>query len=84
MLAVLAELAEAAPARQQEQLRRLHTHLVKRLSQVVSFVPQLDQVQQDLRAVLPPERQALLGLAWLHRKTLGWKSCDLVAAVPED
>jgi len=83
-LALLSELAERAPAPQQEQLQRLHTHLVKRLSQLLTFVPQLDQVQQDLRAVLPPERQALLGWAWLRRKTLRWTSADLLAAIPPD
>jgi hypothetical protein len=84
VLTLLAELAESAPAPQQEQLRRLHTHLVKRLPHLLTFVPHLDQVQQDLRPVLPPARQALLGWAWLRRKTLGWTSGDILAAVPAD
>lgn len=83
-LALLAELAETAPAPQQEQLRRLHTHLLKRLPQLLTFVAQLDQVQQDLRALLPAEHQALLAWAWLRRKTLGWSSADLLAAIPAD
>jgi hypothetical protein len=80
----MSELAESAPAPQQEQLRQLHRHLVKRLAQLLTFVPQLDQVQQDLRAVLPPERQALVAWAWLRRKTLGWGSANLLAALPAD
>ncbi|MEI8305563.1 MAG: hypothetical protein WCF99_00730 [Chloroflexales bacterium] len=84
LLALLRELAESAPAPQQEQLRRLHTHLVKRLPHLLTFVPQLDQVQQDLRAVLPAEHQVLLAWAWLRRKTLRWSSADLLAAIPRD
>jgi hypothetical protein len=84
LLALLSELAESAPAPQQEQLRRLHTHLVKRLPQLLTFTPQLEQVQQDLRAVLPAEHQTLLGWAWLRRKTLRWSSADLLAAIPSD
>lgn len=84
VLALLAELAQTAPAPQQEQLQRLHTHLVKRLPQLLTFVPQLDQLHQDLRAVLPAEHQALLAWAWLRRKTLRWTSTDLLAAIPTD
>lgn len=83
-LALLSELADHAPAPQQEHLRQLHRHLVKRLPQVLTFVPHLDQVQQDLQAVLPAKRQALLAWAWLRRKALGWTSIDLLSAIPAD
>lgn len=52
--------------------------------QSVTFVPQIDQAQQDLCAVLSEECQALLAWAWLRRKTLRWSSADLLAAIPED
>jgi hypothetical protein len=84
LLALVSELAESAPAPQQEHLLRLHTHLVKRLPHLLTFAEQLDQVQQDLRMVLSPERQALLAWAWLRRKTLRWTSADLLAAIPND
>lgn len=83
-LALLRELAERAPAPQQEHLRQLHTHLAKRLPQLLTFVPHLDQVQQDLGAVLPAERKSLLAWAWPRRKTLGWNSAELREAIPAD
>lgn len=83
-LALLAELAARAPVPQQEQLWRLHTHLAKRLPHLLTFVPQLEQVQQELRTVLRAEHQALLAWAWLRRKTLRWSSTDLLAAIPTE
>jgi hypothetical protein len=42
----------------------------------------VDQVQQDLAAVLPAEHQALVGWAWLRRQALGWTRKALLAALP--
>lgn len=84
LLALLAELAETAPSAQRMQLQQLHRHLQERLPQLLTVAPQLDQVQHDLEAVLPPTRQALLGWAWLRRKTLGWTSAAILAAVPAE
>jgi hypothetical protein len=81
-LALLAELAAAAPVPQQEQLLQLHRHLQQRLPQLLTFVPQVERVQMDLQALLPPEQQALVAWAWLRRQQLGWSSSDILAAVP--
>jgi hypothetical protein len=84
LLALLAELADSAPSAQRTQLQQLHRHLQERLPLLLSFAPQLDQVQHDLGAVLPPAHQSLLGWAWLRRQGLGWSSADILAAVPAD
>ena len=81
-LDLLATVADAAPVPQQDQVRWLHAHLIAALPSLLTFVAQVDQVQQDLVRVLPPERQALLGWAWLRRKRLGWRSRDILAALP--
>jgi hypothetical protein len=83
-LTLLAEIADAAPAAQQEIVRRLHATLSAVLPQLLTFVAQLDQVQHDLRAVLDAEEQALLAWAWLRRESLGWTSAELLAAIPTD
>lgn len=84
ILALLAEVVERAPAAQHSQIEELHTRLSKVAPQLLTFVPQLEQVQACLAAVLPPSRQALLGWAWLRRKRLGWNSRAIVAALPAD
>jgi hypothetical protein len=82
VVALLAEVAASAPPAQEASIGPLQRLLAERVPQLLTFVPHVDQVQQDLRAVLPPEQQALLGWAWLRRRALGWTSTDLVAAVP--
>lgn len=84
LLRLLAELAQNAPVAQRHHIEQLHSHLVKRLPLLLTFGAPLDQVQHDLRWVLGPERQALLGWAWLRRRTLGWTSAEIVAAVPAE
>jgi transposase-like protein len=83
-LALLAEIADTAPSPQQAMLQRLHASLRERLPQLLTFVAHVDQVQHDLRAVLPPDRQALLAWAWRHRRTLRWSSAAILAAIPID
>ena len=83
-LALLSEVADAAAAPQQGMVRRLHTTLSASLPRLLTFVPQLEQLQQDLQAVLAEEQQALLGWAWLRRKALGWRSADILRAIPAD
>lgn len=84
LLDLLAELTATAVAPQQGHLQRLHAHLSAVLPRLLTFVPHLEQVQQDLAAVLPPERQALLGWAWLHRRQLGWRRSHILEALPLD
>lgn len=79
-----AELAASAPAAQQHLVEQLHTLVSEALPELLTFVAQLDRVQVDLHSVLAPERQALLGWAWLHRTALGWTAREMVAALPAD
>jgi transposase-like protein len=83
-LELLAELLASAPAAQQAELQRLESSIKQALPQLLTFVAQLDQVQHDLRSLLAPARQALLGWAWLRRKQLGWSSREIVAAIPAE
>ena len=81
-LALLAEVAEGTQAPLQAEGQRIHHLLRDTVPTLLTFVDQVVQVQQDLRPVLPAERQALLGWAWLRRKRLGWSRRDLLAAIP--
>jgi transposase-like protein len=83
-LVLLTEVAATSPAPFQGEVARVHAVLREALPTLLTFVDQVDQVQQDLAAVLPPERQALLGWAWLRRKVLGWTWREVVAAFPVD
>ena len=82
VMTLLAAVADTAPTPQQDQIRGLAKTITAALPQLLTFADHVDQVHTDLSAVLPPAQQALLGWAWLHRKTLGWTSADIVAAVP--
>ncbi len=81
VLALLAEVADTAPSPPQAMLQRLHASLLERLPQLLTFVAHVDQVQRDLRAVLPPNQQAVLAWAWRHRRTLRRSSTDILAAI---
>ena len=83
-LALLEEAATTSPAPFQGEVARLHTVLREALPRLVTFVAHVDQVQQDLAAVLPLERQALVAWAWLRRRAFGWTPREVLAAVPAD
>jgi hypothetical protein len=83
-LALLAEVAATAPAPFQADVQQLHTIVRQALPRLWTFAAHVAQVQQDLMAVVPAERQALLGWAWLRRKVLGWDRVALLAAIPAD
>lgn len=82
VLSVLDEVAQAAPAAPQARLWRLPDHLTARLPALLNDVPQMDQVQHDLEGMLIPSQQALVGWAWLRRRTLGWDRAAIIAAIP--
>jgi len=82
-LRLLAEVAEIAPAPQQDDVRRLHPRLTDALPQLPTVVAHIDRVQQDLAAALCCEQPALLAWAWLRPQALGWSSRDILAAIPE-
>jgi hypothetical protein len=83
-MSLLAEVADTAPTSQQNQIAGLAKTIAAALPQLLTFGDQLEQVHTDLSAVLRPDQQALLGWAWLRRKTLGWDQAAILAAVPED
>jgi hypothetical protein len=83
-LALLAEVAATAAMPYQTNVQRMCTLLRDAMPTLVTFVAQVAQVQHDLQAVLPAERQALLGWAWLRRRILGWTRDDLLAAIPPE
>jgi hypothetical protein len=83
VLELLAEVADTAAAAPQAVVRELHALLRDRLPALLTFVAHVAQVQTDLREVLTAERQALLAWAWLRRKALGWRSAQILAAIPE-
>ena len=83
-LALLATVVATAPVASQADVQRMHTLLREALPRLLTFVAPVAQVQADLRAVLPPTRQALLAWAWLRRRTLGWTWREVLAAIPAD
>jgi hypothetical protein len=84
VMTLLAAVANTAPPAQQDQIRDLAKTITAALPHLLTFADHVDQVHADLSAVLPPDQQALLGWAWLRRKTLGWDRAAILAAVPED
>jgi transposase-like protein len=82
LLELLAEVVTQAEGPQQGLVQQLLDCVRRTLPAVLTFVPQVARVQQDLARVLGPDAQALLGWAWLRRKTLEWTSQELVAQVP--
>jgi hypothetical protein len=83
LLLLLAEVADGAEAPQQGVVRQLHQAVSDALPGLLTFVAHLAQVQADLRPVLGATRQALVAWAWLRRRTLGWSSAQIVAAIPQ-
>ena len=84
LLSLWAEVVAAAPKPQQGTVQELVSTVVEALPELLTFVAQLDQVQTALSSVLAPERQALLGWAWLRRKALGWSAGDILMALPPE
>jgi len=84
VLSLLNEVVATAATPQQDEIGRLHRRLTAALPQLLTFVAQADQVRHDLAGILAPERQAVLGWAWLRRQQLNWTSQDILAAIPID
>jgi len=82
LLCLWSEVVVSAQAPQQAIVQQLLTTVTEALPELLTFVEQLDRVQADLRPMLSPARQALVGWAWLRRKGLGWNTRDIVAALP--
>ena len=84
LLTLLAELAATAPLPQQALVQQLQRLVQDTLPQLLTFVPQVEQVQHDLCAILSAKQQALVAWAWLRQQGLGWTSRDILAAIPAD
>jgi hypothetical protein len=84
LLDLVAEVASEALAPQQAVVQELHALLSERLVGMLTFVAQVAQVQSDLSEVLAAEQQAVLGWAWLRRKALGWRSAEILLAIPAE
>jgi transposase-like protein len=83
VLDLLAQVAATAPPAQQREVQGLHAHLLGVLPRLLTFVVPVEQVQLSLAGVLCAEQQSLLAWAWLRRTALGWRSREIVAALPE-
>lgn len=84
LLVLLAEVADGAEAPMQGVVRQLYQSVSEALPGLLTFVAKVAQVQADLLPVLGAARQALLGWIWLRRRTLGWRSTQILAAIPAD
>jgi len=82
LLALLDELAAAAPPAQQTELARLHRHITLALPGLLAFAPPLDRVQQDAAVVLGPAGVVLVAWAWQRRAILAPRRDDLVDQFP--
>jgi hypothetical protein len=82
LLALLDELATAAPPTQQAELARLHRHISSAVPGLVAVAPPLDRVHQDAAVVLGAAGIALVAWAWQRRAILAPRRDDLVAQFP--
>lgn len=83
-LELLLELAGQAKSKHTTELKQLHKRWSEVWQELLTFVPQIERVQQDLLSQLGEDKQALLGWAWLRRKRLGWSSREIVERLPEE
>jgi hypothetical protein len=84
LLALLAEVGDAAPAATQPHLRHLQQYLTQALPALLSFAVALDGVQQEGARGLGAAGLRLLAWAWQRRAILGPTTDDLLAALPAD
>ena len=82
VLDLLAEVQAQAPTPLQREIGRLHTQLRLAQTAVLAFVAPLDQVHQNMVAVLGTSGLALLAWAWQRRGVLEMDAAQLVAALP--
>jgi hypothetical protein len=82
LLALVAEVREAALPTQQAEVARLHTHLTQALPGLLAFAAPLDRVQQDMAVGLGAAGLTLVAWAWQRRAILGPTTDALVAGLP--
>ncbi len=81
VLALLADLAAAAPPAAAPELRRLHHHVEAALPALLTFARALDPVQQEMAQHLGAPALALLAWAWQRRSILGPTTTALLAGL---
>jgi hypothetical protein len=74
LLVLLAELSLVAPTTMKGHVDGLHRHIESALSRLLSFVEDLEAVQQKAIQEIGPVAVHLIGWAWLHRAVLGQHS----------
>ncbi len=84
LLVLLDELAQAAAADMQPDLKSLVTLLRAALPHLVLFAPGLDELQECASQALGPDAVQLLAWAWQRRSILGPTSRDLLQDLPPD
>jgi hypothetical protein len=82
VLALLADLAETAPAPVQTELGGLHRHLTAALPGLLSFTAAVEPIQQAATAALGPAGVGLVGWAWEHRAILDPAGDTLLTQLP--
>ena len=81
-LALLAEVAETAPAELRAPVAAARAHLAQALDGLLGFATALDAVHRDMAVVLGEAGVALVGWAWRHRADLGPDADTVVAGLP--
>lgn len=81
-LALLAEVADQAPADLRTTVTDVRAHLAQALDGLLGFAVALDPVQRDMAVVLGKAGVALVGWAWRHRAELGPDPTSLVVGWP--
>jgi hypothetical protein len=84
LLVLLAELSLVAPAGMRGHVNGLHSHIESALPRLLSFVEDLDAVQQKAIREIGPAAVHLIGWAWLHRAVLGQRSQLLIDDFPPE
>lgn len=79
LLALLHDLAPAAPAKHRREIEHCARHVQGALEGLLAFVPGVERVQREATVVLGPARVALVAWAWQRRAILGPTIDDLVA-----
>jgi len=84
LLDLLTDLREVAPAPMRSHIDGLYTHIKSALPRLVSFVADLDEVQQKALQEIGPAAVHLIGWAWLHRTILGERSQLQISDFPQE
>jgi hypothetical protein len=84
LLVLLSELSLEAPAAMKCHIDRLRKHIESALPRLLSFVEDLDEVQQKALQEIGAAAVHLIGWAWLHRAILGQRSQLLLDDFPPE